>query len=243
MRRSALALVLAACGGMQTPAPWGANPPALEDELAILEHAGAAITSFRADAILNGSTAIEIEADADHIRLRTRHVELVCDGDSLTMIDHEHACARIDSCEAAVKRVLGADLSRDDLLHLASGSVPTIHCGPFAGEVTWDSRTAREHVDYGFEEANGERCTLEQRIEIDRRDDHRDVVAYVDRNGWLDLSRVEQGGFHDLAGGARVPAWTRYGDVRIDWRRVELNTPFTPGTFRLDLPDGMPTCP
>ncbi len=258
MKLAVAALAVAACGGgAHYPAPWGEKAPTFDDELAILERARGAVTSFHAVATVNGTSELEVSATDRYLRVRTPRAELVQDMgviDGFTMIDRTRGCVCHGSCESDDSmRTLGVNVALVDLQDFAAGTAPIIHCGPIVGDVTWDPHTGREHVDYGFTEDNGERCTVEGSIEIDRRDGRRDVVAIADKNGQMTLARVEYEGFHEISDAKgqrfRVPARTRHvtgvgaPDLVIDWRRVELNPALGPDAFRLDVPAGMPACP
>ena len=266
---AALTIALAACGSApRSPAPWGATPPSFDDELAALEHAGDGITSFRAHSVMDfrsgGSrTRTDVQLmgkPGSLLRLQVLSpaggdvlVDLACDGTDFVLVDHAHNCVRRGACDYETRaRVLHTHVMPDDLFQLATGTVPVIHCGPITGTVSWDERTGRERIGWGFLEDKGERCTIEQEVELDVRDGHRDVVAVADGNAMTPLWRVDHAGYHAVETPGhhvhRVPGRSRYRaggseDLLVEWTSTELNVRLPPTAFQLVPPAGLPTCP
>jgi outer membrane lipoprotein-sorting protein len=250
-------MLLLACGcpgGKGYAPPWTQAPTAAQ-EAAKLDAAGKAITSFRAESVMDywlgkdrvKGTVMVMGKPGAFVRLNALSpagdsviADLACDGRDFVMVDFQNNCVLTGPCdETSIAQFLHVALSPDDFLHLATGTTPIV-AGP-DGTVTWDASAGHEQLVL----TKGD---VTQSIEIDGRDGHTDVLKSQVKGGGLDWT-IENKDFAPVAGTAfRIPAKSRFqsagqkADLLVEWNEVKLNVDLPPAKFQLTPPPGLPTC-
>lgn len=247
------ALLVTGCPPSGYVRPYPA--PSVKDVVAKLTTARDALTSFKADSMmdyrLNGQRAkIEVLIMAQTgAKLRVAGLspaggatlmEMVCDGKDFFLVDNQNNCILTGPCNAqSIARFFGLELEPDDFLHLALGTVPVIASD--GGKVTWDPDKGQEHV-----ELTGPDGT--QKITVDARDHHWDVIdSDLTGGGRTVRWSVENKDFTEITG-HRVPgkSWFKSpvdgNDVIVEWTQREVNPTLDPAKFTMTLPTGLATC-
>jgi hypothetical protein len=171
--------------------------------------------------------------------------DMACDGQDFALVNMQKNCQLTGPCnKQSIATFLRVELEPEDVLHLALGTVP-VPAGS-KGTVTWDANKGYERVE--LESAEGK-----QKIVIDARDGHSDVVSSeLSRDGKVVWS-VENQDFtevKDEAGGVhRLPAKTRFkspqedADLIVDWKERTVNPTLDAAKFKVEVPQGLPRCP
>jgi hypothetical protein len=257
---SAVALGLGSgCNGRRVERPYPA--PKLGELLAALLAREAAVTSFRAESVMDywvgdervkgdvylmGKAGSRLRFNALNATGGNVAVDLACDGFDYQLIDYNHNCQRAGACNSdAIAGLLRVRLEPRDFFRLAVGSVPLLEAA--TAELSWDAEDAVERIVLTASDGRT------QVIELDGRDRRWDVVASTrrDEHGAIEWT-LRNKGFHVITGegGAmvRVPDKTRFqqprerADLVIDWRAMRVNPPLDDAKFRLEIPLGLPPC-
>ena len=269
MRPLIVVLALAACGATTHPPPWGATPPSANDEVKALIDARERVGSFRADAwteSYDGAKRTRLHvlvegARDDKLRINVMSpagtdvdIDLACDGQRCTMIDRAQGCMRTGTDQIdPLQRIFHVIMNPDDLLGLATGTPHMVaELGDTQSSVEWDEKMGRERIATWGIPHEDEQLSLEDELEIDRRDGHRDIVAVTDVNAHQTMSRAELSHYTDVvdARGAtfRVPTDSRFlngvdHELIVAWKSVVVNPIIPASSFVLQPPAGLPTCP
>ena len=259
MKLGLIGVVAFACGcpggGKYTP-PWGAKEPTAAEEAARLEAKQAAITSFRAESVMDywlGNQRIKgtvkvMGKPGAFVRLNALSpaggdviADLSCDGSNFVMLDKQNNCVITGPCdEGSISQFFHVPLAPDDLFHLATGTTPFLGT---AQKLSWDASAGQETITL-----EGDKGT--QTIVVDARDGHTDVVSshlQHDKDAWT----ITNKDFHDVTAGGqtfRVPAKSRFegsaqkSDLIVEWNELDLNLDLDEGKFHVAVPDGLPAC-
>jgi len=253
------ALLACGCphGGKGYVPPWGAKEPTAAAEAQGLAGAQAAITSFRAESVMDywlgkdraKGTVLIMGKPGAYVRLNALSpaggsvlVDLACDGRDFVMVDFQNNCALTGPCDAdSIARFLHVPLAPDDFFHLATGTTPILAT---ADKLDWDAKAGHETLHL-----SGDGQT--QTIVLDRRDGHRDLLESKVGGGAIEWS-LENKGFREIADDAghrfRVPGKSRFqvtgqkADLLVEWKDVKVNLDLGPEKFQLSPPEGLPTC-
>ena len=214
--RLGLLVVLLVCGcpggGANYPKP--ASEPSVQDVVDRLAKERDALHAFKAKSTMDywfgsnrvkGTVLVMGEAGAK-VRFNALSpaggdvmADLACDGTNFVYLDYQHNCTLSGPCNRqSIANLLHVELEPDDFLHLALGTVPVLP-NP-TGTVTWDA--SKGYWQVALQSPQGT-----QKISIDARDNHWDVVASERRHSDRGIVwGVENQGFHDVAlAGGLVP--------------------------------------
>jgi len=256
--RLGLLVVLLLCGcpgggGANHPKP--ANEPSVADVVDRLAKERDALHAFKAKSVMDywfgsnrvkGTVLVMGEAGAK-VRFNALSpaggdvmADLACDGTNFVYHDYQHNCTLSGPCNRqSIANLLHVELEPDDFLHLALGTVPVLP-NP-TGTVTWDAGKGYWQVALSSPQGT-------QKISIDARDQHWDVVASeLKRSDGGVVWGVENQGFHDVAG-HRIPGKTRFKspeqkeDLIVDWETQEVNPQLDASKFTFAPPAGLGTC-
>jgi len=251
-------MVTLACGcpgGKGYAPPWGPKEPTAAQEAAKLDAAGKAITSFRAESVMDywlgkdrvKGTVMVMGKPGAFVRMNALSpagdsvmADLACNGTDFVLVDFQNNCVLTGPCDQdSIAQFLHVPLSPDDFLHLATGTTPIV-AGP-DGKVGWDA-------DAGHERLELTKGAVTQSIVIDGRDGHSDVLSSHVAGGGADWT-IENKDFAGVEGTAfRIPGKSRFqaagqkADLLVEWKDVKLNVDLPPSKFQLTPPDGLPTC-
>jgi outer membrane lipoprotein-sorting protein len=249
-----IALACGCPGGKGYAPPWGTKKPTAGEESAALDAAGKAVTSFRAESVMDywlgkdrvKGTVMIMGKPGAFVRLNALSpagdsviADLACDGANFTMVDFQNNCVLTGPCDASsIAQFLHVKLTPDDFLHLATGTTPIL-AGP-DGKVDWDSKAGQETIVLT-------RGDVTQTIVVDAHDGHHDVLSSRVQGGDLEWT-IENKAFADVEGGFRIPAKSRFqsagqkADLLVEWKDVKINVDIPPDKFVLTPPDGLATC-
>ena len=256
---TAVVMACAACpGGGHYKAPWDGTAPTAAQEAARLDTAGKAITSFKADSVMDywlgkdrvkGDVKIMGKPGA-FVRLNALNpagdsviADLACDGTSFVMVDFQNNCVLTGPCDRdSIAQFLHVPLDPDDFFHLATGTTPLAATGD--GKVDWDAKTGHETITLGGDP--------QQTIVVDARDGHADVLSSKLASGGKDVWTIENKDFADATdakgGKLRVPSKSRFqaagqkSDLIVEWGDRTFGEELGPEKFQLAPPAGLPTC-
>lgn len=254
----AVVMACGACpGGGQYKAPWQTAPTAAQ-EAAKLDAAAKAITSFKADSVMDywlGKSRVKGDVKimgkpGAFVRLNALNpagssvmADLACDGTNFVMVDFQNNCVLTGPCNAdSIYQFLHVPLAPDDFFHLATGTSPLVTGTD--GKVDWDSSTGHETITLGSDP--------QQTIVVDATNGHFDVLTSKLSSGGKDVWTIENKNFADAKDAAgktfRIPGKSRFtaagqkSDLIVEWTDVTLDEDLPLSKFQLNPPDGLPTC-
>lgn len=263
MLRSSLLVILvaAACGcpGGNTKRPY--PEPTVEQLLARISDQRDAITSFKAQTVMDywmndqrvkgevwvmGTTGSQVRINALSPAGGDVMADLACDGINYAYNDKNKNCQLTGPCSkdtiAALFRVA---LAPDDFVQLAGGATPVV---PGAtGTVRWDGKAGREVLELKGSDGRT------QTIVLDARDGRADILtSEVKLADGTQEWRIDNTDFVTVkdaqAVQRRVPGKSRFrspgekADLLVDWKERELNLELTVDKFQLEVDQGAPRC-
>ncbi len=254
-----VACSLPACAGARCPTrPFTAAAPALARARTMREpirsmRAEARVDQRGAEGRIRGTVLMMLERPG---RLRFDAMTqfgpaavLTSDGPAFELLDQrEGRFLRGRSCPSNIARLLGVELSGEDLLLLLSGDSPRIEAAHRAISCTGDGSYLillegqggeRQELEYDVPASDRDAAPSEQHLRLRRSERHDADGERVYRVTYDDYREV------DVEGGGRVamPFAIHFvadgADTLVRFRRVEVGVQLEDASFRQDAPPGM----